>query len=91
MFGNSFEDDDLMGEMSSAANEQAGVIPRFIQDLFKTISQQGHKMTIYCSFLQIYNEKLFDLLQDSQAKNPLSIREDKTIGIYVEGLSEYVV
>ena len=48
-------------------------------------------MTVYVSFLQIYNEKLFDLLQDIHSKNPLQIREDKFTGIYVEGLSEYVV
>ena len=39
--------------------------------------------TVYCSFLQIYNEKLYDLLQNSG--NALSIREDKMSGIFVEG------
>lgn len=48
-------------------------------------------MSVYCSFIQIYNEKLFDLLQDPKQKNPLNIREDKMQGIYVEGLAEYVV
>jgi Kinesin motor domain len=43
------------------------------------------------SFLQIYNERLYDLLQDTQVKNPLNIREDKLQGVYVEGLSEYIV
>lgn len=43
-----------------------------------------------CSFLQIYNEKIYDLLQDRVA-NPLSIREDKLAGLYVEGLTEYIV
>jgi hypothetical protein len=47
--------------------------------------------TVYCSFLQIYNEKLFDLFQDSNQTKALVIREDKFTGIFVEGLSEYVV
>jgi hypothetical protein len=47
--------------------------------------------TVYCSFLQIYNEKLFDLFQDKETSKPLVIREDKYAGIFVEGLSEYVV
>jgi hypothetical protein len=47
--------------------------------------------TVYCSFLQIYNEKLFDLLQDRKNDKPLHIREDKHAGIFVEGQSEYVV
>lgn len=47
--------------------------------------------TVYCSFLQIYNEKLFDLLQDRNGEKPLNIREDKHVGIFVEGQSEYAV
>ena len=41
--------------------------------------------TVYCSFLQIYNEKLYDLLQDRHGERPLNIREDKHAGIFVEG------
>jgi hypothetical protein len=40
---------------------------------------------VYCSFLQIYNEKLFDLLNDKSQEKPLVIREDKYAGIFVEG------
>lgn len=47
--------------------------------------------TLYCSFIQIYNEKLYDLLQDPDIEHPLVIREDKNAGIFVEGLTEYVV
>ena len=46
---------------------------------------------VYCSFLQIYNEKLFDLLEDKGSEKPLVIREDKFTGIFVEGQSEYIV
>lgn len=41
--------------------------------------------------MQIYNEKLYDLYQDKEQAKPLVIREDKYSGIFVEGLSEYVV
>jgi len=53
----------------------------------------GNQMsfTVYCSFLQIYNEKLFDLFQDRETSKALNIREDKYTGIFVEGQSEYVV
>jgi hypothetical protein len=47
--------------------------------------------TVYCSFLQIYNEKLFDLLMDRDNTKPLVIREDKQQGIFIEGMSEYAV
>ena len=41
-----------------------GIIPRSITDIFKSVSDQkeGQKFTVYCSFLQVYNEKLYDLL-----------------------------
>jgi len=76
--------------------EYLGIIPRAIDDIFNGIaelqqSRDGAKYTVYWSFLQIYNEKLFDLLQDSGNKHPLTIREDKFSGIYVEGLTEYVI
>jgi len=76
--------------------EYLGIIPRSIDDTFNGIdrlqqTEPDNKFTVFCSFLQIYNEKLYDLLQDTKNKNPLLIREDKFSGIYVEGLTEYVV
>jgi len=71
--------------------ELLGITPRAIQGVFSKIQATGTKCTIYCSFLQIYNEKLYDLLQDINHTNPLNVREDKYTGIYVDGLTEYVV
>ena len=41
------------------------------------------------SYLQIYNEMISDLLKPE--RNNLAIREDKKRGVFVEGLSEWVV
>ncbi|CAI2378169.1 unnamed protein product [Moneuplotes crassus] len=72
-----------------------GIIPRAITDLFKQANEvyhtEGIEYSIYCSFIQIYNEKLFDLLQDKDNTRSLNIREDKHDGIFVEGLTEYQV
>jgi hypothetical protein len=65
-----------------------GVIPRCVSLLFETL-REGR--TFYCSFLQIYNDKLFDLLQDPTRQRPLLIREDAFNGIFVENLAEFVV
>lgn len=55
---------------------------------------------IYCSFLQIYNEKIYDLLSDIPKPKSLAIHESRSDGIFVgyislikiiEGLSEYAV
>ena len=69
--------------------ENHGLIPRTISHLFNTINMETH--TMYCSFIQVYNEKLYDLLQDPEIEHPLIIREDKMAGMFVEGLTEYVV
>jgi hypothetical protein len=72
-----------------------GIIPRSVTDIFTTAAaekiEKQMDFTILCSFLQIYNEKIYDLLQDNNRTRPLNIREDATFGIYVEGLAEYVV
>ena len=71
-----------------------GVIPRAVQHLFQDLAvdlDRGHSFTVLCSFVQIYNERVFDLLQDDAQTRPLAIREDALFGIFVEGLAEYVV
>ncbi len=47
-------------------------------------------MTCKCSFLEIYNEAITDLLGSSSAgpQATLNLREDTVQGIYVEGLTE---
>ena len=77
--------------------EQAdrGIIPRSIHDLFEQVeviyAAEGIAYNVYWSFIQIYNEKLFDLFQDKDNTYALNIREDKQEGAFVEGLSEYQV
>lgn len=72
-----------------------GIIPRSIEDLFSMTNyvyqSEGISYNIYCSFIQIYNEKLFDLFQDKENITALNIREDKYEGVFIEGLSEYQV
>jgi hypothetical protein len=48
--------------MFDAYSEDCGVIPRMITNIFNEIDGKGDKINVYCSFLQIYNEKIQDLL-----------------------------
>jgi len=65
-----------------------GIIPRMVDTVFEKIEQSSESMefTVKASMLEIYNEKIRDLLDPS--KNNLNVREEKQKGIYVDGLSE---
>ena len=45
-----------------AFNETNGIIPRVIIDLFKNPNKE--KIDITCSYIQIYNERIYDLLEE---------------------------
>ena len=47
------------------------------------------RFLVRASYLQIYNEAISDLLKPERSN--LTIREDKKRGVYVDGLSEWVV
>ena len=67
----------------------SGVIPRTIHELFNLLLMPEYvakKYSIYCSFLQIYNEKIYDLLTESKYMIPLELHENRIDGIFVAGL-----
>lgn len=47
------------------------------------------KYTCKCSFLEIYNEQITDLLEPSSTN--LQLREDMKKGVYVDNLTEHSV
>ena len=59
------------GEDLEGANiedlEMCGLAPRVIDDVFREAKKKraDNHLSIFCSFLQIYNEKIFDLLNES--------------------------
>ena len=72
-------------------NERSmGLIPRVMADLFEIINSDDELVYIIkVSFLEIYNEKIQDLL-DANNTN-LKIKEDRLRGIFVHNLTEVVV
>jgi len=95
MFGVNWETEMLLKKLETGnplkAEERHGIIPRIIYNLFDTESYDSKVCKVACSFVQIYNEKLYDLLEDQKSKKPLNAREDKLGRIYIQGLSEHLV
>ena len=60
-----------------------GIIPRMFDHLFDLISKADSdiEFSIKCSYLEIYMEKICDLL-DAKKTN-LQVKEDKTRGLYI--------
>lgn len=87
------------------SNSEAGIIPRFCQELFNRINRLKHKIhaEVEVSYFEIYNEKIHDLLAVSPTegvmnsancghkKPPLKVREHPVWGPYVVDLSTHPV
>ncbi|KAL1821454.1 hypothetical protein DCAR_0417866 [Daucus carota subsp. sativus] len=81
---------------TNMANGQQGVAPRIFQMLFSEIQREKEisedKQINYqcrCSFLEIYNDQIGDLLDPTQRN--LKIKDDTKTGFYVENLTEEYV
>ena len=67
-----------------------GIIPRSLSKIFETVDEREEtKFEISCSYVEIYNERFFDLLDDlpSDGKPAYAIVEQKGgLGTYVRGV-----
>jgi kinesin family protein 5 len=70
-------------------NDNPGIIPRSCKYIFSCLKDT--EFTIKCSFLEIYRDKLRDLLDVSTTSNELKIRQHATKGIYLQGIKEKLV
>ncbi|XP_050727701.1 kinesin-like protein KIF13A isoform X3 [Eriocheir sinensis] len=73
------------------AADQKGLIPRLCDTLFERIAANttphacSHKVEV--SYMEIYNEKVHDLLDPKGSRQTLKVREHNILGPYVDGLS----
>lgn len=71
--------------------DDAGIIPRVIDNLFETLEAKGTEYSIKVSLLELYNEELRDLLNPSnhQQGRQIKIFEDKDgSGVVIQGIDE---
>lgn len=96
MMGSDGAELDKLLEKSSekVVVEQAkGIIVLALEDLLSLIEENKSKSCyLSCSYLEIYNEQIFDLLAESEKMSEtLLMQEEKGRGFYIRGLSEHVI
>ena len=71
--------------------EQRGIIPRIVEQIFFSISRSPETIeyTVRVSYMEIYMEKIRDLLVPQNDNLP--VHEEKNRGVYVKGLREFYV
>jgi kinesin family protein 15 len=81
--------------MIGRSGEDKGLIPLILESLFSSVGKtqrDDFQVDCVCSFLEIYNEKITDLLDFNKNKpDTLCIREGMKEGVYVEGIIEQQV
>jgi kinesin family member 15 len=81
---------DSMPERNrSAKSTNRGLVPRILEYLWNNIPLDC-EFHPKCAFYEIYQEKIFDLL-DPTNSSPLAVREDSKLGVYVEGCTEQTI
>ncbi|XP_073848830.1 kinesin heavy chain 73 isoform X2 [Musca autumnalis] len=76
------------------SQESKGIIPRLCDNLFSAIASKTTQDLMYkveVSYMEIYNEKVHDLLDPKPNKQSLKVREHNVMGPYVDGLSQLAV
>jgi len=85
MLGNSRADE-------AAGNAEAGIIPQCVNEVFRLIENKkevataGESWAVMVTFVEIYNEQCYDLLESSG--KVLSLREDERGVVNVAGVTE---
>ncbi|XP_064103663.1 kinesin-like protein KIF13A isoform X4 [Macrobrachium nipponense] len=76
------------------AADTKGIIPRLCDTLFERIAADSSAHSSYkveVSYMEIYNEKVHDLLDPKGSRQTLKVREHNILGPYVDGLSQLAV
>ncbi|KAM4687962.1 kinesin-like protein KIF13A [Discoglossus pictus] len=74
--------------------DKPGLIPRLCCALFERASREendAQTFKVEVSYMEIYNEKVRDLLDPKGNRQSLKVREHKVLGPYVDGLSQLAV
>lgn len=79
----------MFGDQESTDETKEGLIPRVLKGVLEDMEPEtklASRFTI--SFLEIYNERIHDLLRVEEENVQLRVREHPSIGTYVENLTK---
>ncbi|XP_040819411.1 kinesin-like protein KIF27 isoform X2 [Ochotona curzoniae] len=77
------------GHVASIVEGQKGIIPRAIQEIFQTVSENPSiDFDIKVSYIEVYKEELRDLLELEPSMKDLHIREDEKGNTVIVGAKE---
>ncbi|XP_065512024.1 kinesin-like protein KIF27 isoform X2 [Caloenas nicobarica] len=80
------------GHIASVAEDEKGIIPRAIQELFQHISENCKiDFHVKVSYIEVYKEELRDLLELETSVKELHIREDEKGNTVIVGAKEFQV
>ncbi|XP_067640419.1 chromosome-associated kinesin KIF4A [Eurosta solidaginis] len=74
-------------------DENAGVIPRIMRDIFERIKKltEEFDFVVKCSFMELYQEQLYDLLSDQPREQAVVEMRENRNGVIMPGLTEMLV
>ncbi|XP_040281083.1 interferon-induced very large GTPase 1-like isoform X2 [Bufo bufo] len=72
-------------------DDKPGLVPRICSALFSREINNLKSLQVEAAYLEIYNEKVRDLLYPTGDFKALRVREHRSFGPYVEGLSHHAV
>lgn len=80
----------MQGRIDSSSPEDIGITPRTLQYIFAKLPQQEGEHQISCSFVEIYNENIVDLLSTSRNTPLCSLREHEGV-VRLEGCCRPII
>jgi kinesin family protein 5 len=78
----------MMGQSIERTNDNRGIIPRICNTIYEKINSasDNFEYEVRVSFIEIYREKIRDLLNPS--KDNLQIRQNSEKGVYIDDVTE---
>lgn len=77
------------GKTYTMMGNSNGLMQRSFTEIFSKIDRLPNtECIVTCSYFELYNEQIIDLLDSKKERKNLNIRQDVKRGVFVEGLTE---